>query len=75
MSEIWEAVGQYAFPIVMCLVMAWYVKYREDKHSEEMSATRSDHKTELDNVTTALNNNTLAIQRLTDFMHMEKDGD
>ncbi len=75
MNEIWSAVGQYAFPIVMCLVMAWYVKYREDKHSEELKETRSNHSEELKGMTEAINNNTVALQRLTDFMHGDRYDD
>lgn len=75
MSDIWTAIGQYAFPIVMCIVMAWYVKYREDKHSEEMKEVRTSHTEEINKMTEAINNNTLALQRLTDFMHGDKYGD
>ena len=68
MDQIWSAVGQYAFPIVMCVMMAWYVKYTEDKHREEITGLNSAHKAEMKEVTEAINNNTLAIQHLTDFM-------
>ena len=27
MDQIWSVIGQYAFPIVACVVMGWYVKY------------------------------------------------
>lgn len=74
MDQIWAAIGQYAFPIVMCVAMGWYVKYREDKHSEEIKETRQSHKQEMDDVTKAINNNTLALQHLTDFME-RKHGD
>ena len=68
MDQIWSVIGQYAFPIVMCILMGWYVKYREDKHSDEIKETRESHKAEMDKVTDALNNNTLALQHLTDYM-------
>lgn len=73
MDQIWSVIGQYAFPIVMCILMGWYVKYREDKHSEEMRETRESHKAEMDKVTDALNNNTLALQHLTDYMQRQND--
>lgn len=72
MDQIWSVIGQYAFPIVMCILMGWYVKYREDKHSEEIKETRESHKEEMDKVTDALNNNTLALQHLTDYMQKAK---
>lgn len=68
MDQIWSVVGQYAFPIVMCVMMAWYVKYVEDKHREEITSLNTAHKTEMKEVTEAINNNTLAIQQLTHFM-------
>ena len=71
MDQIWGVIGQYAFPIVMCILMGWYVKYREDKHSEEIKETRESHKAEMDKVTDALNNNTLALQHLTDYMQRQ----
>lgn len=73
MDQIWSVIGQYAFPIVMCILMGWYVKYREDKHSEEIKETRESHKAEMDKVTDALNNNTLALQHLTDYMQRQND--
>lgn len=73
MDQIWSAIGQYAFPIVACVVMGWYVKYIQDNYRKDISDISSRHKEEMDKVTTALNNNTLAIQRLTDFI--EKDAD
>lgn len=68
MEQIWEVIGQYAFPIVMCVLMAWYVKYTQDNYRSDIAAINSQHKSEMDNVTEALNNNTLAIQKLTDYM-------
>lgn len=73
MDQIWSAIGQYAFPIVACVVMGWYVKYIQDNYRKDISEISARHKEEMDKVTTALNNNTLAIQRLTDFI--EKDAD
>lgn len=71
MDQIWSVIGQYAFPIVMCILIGWYVKYREDKHSDEIKETRESHKAEMDKVTDALNNNTLALQHLTDYMQRQ----
>ncbi len=73
MDQIWSAIGQYAFPIVACVVMGWYVKYIQDNYRKDISDISARHKEEMDKVTTALNNNTIAIQRLTDFI--EKDAD
>lgn len=55
--DILNLIGQYAFPIVACCAMGWYVKYQGDQHKEEMKE-----------VTTALHNNTLALQKLIDVL-------
>ena len=73
MDQIWSAIGQYAFPIVACVVMGWYVKYIQDNYRKDISDISTRHKEEMDKVTQALNNNTMAIQRLTDYI--EKDAD
>jgi hypothetical protein len=73
MDQIWSVIGQYAFPIVACVVMGWYVKYIQDNYRKDISDISARHKEEMDKVTQALNNNTLAIQRLTDYI--EKDND
>ena len=57
-SSIVTVVSQVGFPIAMCLVMAWYVKYTNDQHKEE-----------IDKITEALNNNTLAVQKLRERMN------
>ena len=46
--------------------MAWYVKYMTDKNREMIEKINEQHKQEMFEVTEALNNNTLALQKLTD---------
>lgn len=68
MEQIVNLLGQYAFPIVMCLIMAWYVKDQSDKNREDIKQINQHHQEEMTQVTSALNNNTLALQRLTDMI-------
>lgn len=68
MDQIWSAIGQYAFPIVACVIMGWYVKYIQDNYRKDISDISTRHKEEMDQVTQALNNNTQAIQKLTDYI-------
>ena len=67
-DQIWSAIGQYAFPIVACVVMGWYVKYIQDNYRQDIADISSRHKEEMANVTEALNNNTQAIQKLTVYI-------
>jgi len=55
LEELVQLISNLGFPIAMCC----YLLYRMSKSDE-------NHKAEMDNVTEALNNNTLVIQRLID---------
>jgi hypothetical protein len=68
MDQIFAAIGQYAFPIVACVIMGWYVKYTHDNYRTDIQELSKNHKEEIDKVTSALNNNTLALQKLTDVI-------
>lgn len=68
MQAFINAVTTVGFPIVCCAIMAWYVKYITDKNREEITKLNDQHKEEITQVTTAINNNTLALQRLCDLM-------
>lgn len=59
-------IGSVGFPIVACIGMAWYVKYQMDANNKEVKEIRSEYNEQIKTVTEALNNNTLAIQRLVD---------
>lgn len=75
--ESWNVISQFiqtvGFPSVCVLGMGWYVKYVTDQHHEEIQKLNDDHKKEMDEVTKALNNNTIAMQKLTDYIMMGKD--
>jgi hypothetical protein len=75
MEQIFSVIGQYAFPIVACVIMGWYVKYIQDNYRKDIADISIRHKDEMEKVTAALNNNTLAIQRLTDFIEKEDEKD
>ena len=68
MEQIFSVIGQYAFPSVACVVMGWYVKYIQDNYRKDINEISIRHRDEMDKVTEALNNNTLAIQKLTNYI-------
>ena len=41
--DIATLLGSYAFPVVACLGMAWYVKYITDKNSQETAELNKQH--------------------------------
>lgn len=63
-----QAVSVLGFPIVMCGAMSWYVKYMTDVNRNQLTELNETHKKEMSEVTEALNNNTLALQKLTDLI-------
>lgn len=52
-GTVTQIISQVGFPIAISLILLWQNKQEADKHQQEMSA-----------VTEALNNNTLALNRL-----------
>ena len=54
-NGIVQAIQSVGFPIAMCLTLAWYVKYQQD-----------ENKKTLENLTTVLNNNTIALTKISE---------
>lgn len=52
-ASIVQAIGTLGFPICMCLVMFYYMTKQTETHKEEVAK-----------MTEALNNNTIALNRL-----------
>ena len=67
-----QAVTQVGFPIVCCGAMMWYVKYSTDKNREEIDKLNEQHRREMTDMTTAVNNNTVVLTRLCEIL---KSGD
>lgn len=70
-NVILQAIGTLGFPIVCSVAMGWYIKYVTDKNREDIALINEQHQQEMKEVTAALNNNTLALQKLSDLL----DGD
>lgn len=68
MATVGQLIGTLGFPIVMTILMAWYVKYITDQHREDTQRRDDVHRQEVSEITTALNNNTLVLQKLVDIL-------
>lgn len=66
LSAISEIISTVGFPIVCFIMCGFYVKYREDKNDDKFDKLNSLHDEETRRLVDAVNNNTLAIQKLTD---------
>ena len=67
-GTISSLISNVGFPIVCFLAAAWYVKYREDKNDEKIDKIITMHDAENKRMVEALNNNTVAITKLTDAL-------
>ena len=82
-STITSLVSSLGFPIVMCVVMAYYIKYRDDKNREEITALNDKymgliselndrHKEETDSLKESIDNNTKALQELSNYINRKE---
>lgn len=58
--------SNYAFPFVACVAMAWYVYDRGEKERKDRNENQERHKSEVDNLATVINNNTIVMTKLVD---------
>ena len=65
-NDIVSIITTVGFPIACCVAMGYYVKYVTDKNREQIADMNRQHKEEMATITDALNNNTVALQKLSD---------
>ena len=68
MEVVTTLMGSYAFPIVMCLMLTWYIAKEHAEHREELDELHEKHLTEMKTIAESLNNNTVAIKELTAYI-------
>lgn len=56
--------GNYAFPIVACCTMAFFVKYMYDQTNGRIDTLNKQHKNEVDNLSELIKNNTIALNKM-----------
>ena len=65
--ETWiQVITAVGFPIFACLAMGYFIKNQIDSYRADIKELQTDHKQEIGKVTEALNNNTVALQKLVD---------
>lgn len=69
-AMITQLIGSVGFPIACCIAMGYYVHEETNKQRDQISEIEKRHSDEMNSITTALNNNTLALQKLTDRLEM-----
>lgn len=66
-----DAVSVVGFPIVMCLIFIYYVKYLNDTNRDQINQLQAQHRQETSELTKAVENNTLALTRLIEKLDKE----
>lgn len=73
MDTFLTILGNYAFPIVCCCVMAYFVKYMYDQTNQRVDILNEKHKNEVDTLSEVVKNNTLAVEKMNSLIeHLEK---
>ena len=73
MNEIITVINTLGLPTVVAIASMWYVKYRDDKNDVRMDKLNETHKQEMSDITEAVNNNTVALQRICDIFDQKKE--
>ena len=72
-SEVLQAITTIGFPIVACIGIAIFFNKINENYRMDIKEINALHHDEMKNMTEAVNNNTLALQKLTDSFR--RDGD
>ena len=71
MNDIISIISAVGFPIVAAVGCGYFVKWQYEQNQKQNDEMRKEHKEEVAKMTEALNNNTLALQRLIDKLDKE----
>ena len=73
MQEILTAIGTVGFPIVACCAIAWFFNKVNENYRNDIKELSAAHKEEAKAMTEAINQNTLVIQKLCDYLTKERE--
>lgn len=74
MQEIVTLISTVGFPIAMCVAMAFYVKYVNDQNNTKMQELNQLHYNEMVKMVEAIDNNTMALTKLSERMDINAIG-
>lgn len=65
-TSILQAIGTIGFPIVACIGTAWFFNKVNENYRQDIKELSLQHKEEMQAMTEAVTNNTMALQKLID---------
>ena len=68
MQEVETLITTVGFPIAMCILFAWYIYKRDEKDS----AKDLEHKQEVDNLSEAITNNTIVMEKILKVLSLKE---
>ena len=71
-SDLVGMITSVGFPIVACIAMGYYLKHVTDQNRKDIHKMNELHRNEMADITSALNNNTIALEKLCTML--EKSG-
>lgn len=71
MNDIVSIISAVGFPIVAAIGCGYFVKWQYEQNLKQMEEMRKEHREEVTKMTEALNNNTIALNRLIDKFDKE----
>ena len=63
-NNIVSIISSVGFPIVAAVGCAYFVKWQYEQNQKQIEEMRKEHKEEVANMTKAIENNTIALNRL-----------
>ena len=72
MNDIVQVISAVGFPIVAAIGCGYFVKWQYEQNAMANEELRKEHKEEVSKMIEALNNNTLALQKLIDKLGDDK---
>lgn len=63
-NNIVSIISAVGFPIVAAIGCAYFVKWQYEQNQKQVEEMRKEHKEEVANMTKAIENNTIALNRL-----------
>lgn len=71
-TAIMQAISSLGFPIVACIAIAWYFNKVNENYRNDIKELSSQNKEQLEKLTEAISNNTVAVARLVDKLDKEE---
>lgn len=71
-TAVMQAISSLGFPIVACIAIAWYFNKVNENYRNDIKELSSQNKEQLEKLTEAISNNTVAVARLVDKLDKEE---